>query len=70
MKYNYMLLGRLQMDLDYYLGFGGRNEKHLFYSSIEEHIRETINLWKLLPVKPEWLRATKLIEYKNKALKN
>lgn len=64
MEFNYMLLGRLQMDIEYYLNHGNRNDKHLYFQNAEDHIKETIALWKKLPTKPEWLRATKLIEYK------
>jgi len=61
-----MLLSRYQMDLDYYFGCGNMNPRHLYFGNIETHMRETINLWKQLPIKPEWLRATELIEYKTK----
>lgn len=68
-KFNYMLLGRLQMDIEYFLGHGKRNEKHLYFQNAKEHIKETIELWKILPIKPEWLRASKLVEYKKQILK-
>lgn len=68
-KFNYMFLGRLQMDIEYFLNYGNRNEKHLYYQNAKEHIKETIALWKKLPVKPEWLRASQLIEYKKQLLK-
>lgn len=29
-KFNYMLLGRLKSDCEYYLGYGGRNAKSLW----------------------------------------
>lgn len=58
------------MDVEYYLGYGNRNERHLYYGNVKEHITEMIKLWKKLPLKPEWLRATELIEYKKQLLKN
>lgn len=67
-KHNYMMLSRYQMDVEYYFGYGNRSEKHLFFGDFKTHIREMIELWKKLPVKPEWLRATQLIEYKRKGL--
>jgi len=67
-SFSYMLLGRYQMDIEYFLNYGNRSEKHLYFDTKEEHIKETIILWKSLSPKPEWLRATKLIEYKNKML--
>ena len=64
------MLGRLQMDLEYFLGNGNRNERHLYYLNAREHIKEMINLWKSLPKKPMWLRANKLIKYKKLVLNN
>jgi len=63
--FNYMLLSRYQMDIEYFLNYGNRCEKHLFFDTKEEHIKETFKLWKSLSPKPNWLRANKLIEYKN-----
>jgi hypothetical protein len=69
-KFSYMLLGRYEADILYFLGSGGRNERHLYFNTKEEHIKETINQWKKLSPKPEWLRASKLIEYKKRMLNN
>jgi hypothetical protein len=65
-KFAYMLLSRYQSDIEYYFGYGNRCEKHLYHGNFQEHIRQTIELWKTLPAKPEWLRAKKLIEYKRR----
>ncbi|MFT6879128.1 MAG: hypothetical protein ACJARG_000052 [Arcticibacterium sp.] len=65
-KFNYMLLGRLRMDLDYFFGNGQMHGRHLYYPEVGVHMREMINLWKRLPIKPQWLRATELIEYKRR----
>ncbi|MFT6125867.1 MAG: hypothetical protein ACJAVA_000309 [Flavobacteriaceae bacterium] len=67
-EFKYMFLSRLKMDLEYFWGYGGQSEKSLYYGNYKEHIREAINLWKQLPIKPEWLRATELIQLKNKVL--
>ncbi len=67
-KHNYMLLARLKMDLEYFWGWGGQSEKHLYWNNYKKHIRETINLWKKLPIKPEWFRATEVIIFKNKVI--
>lgn len=63
-KFNYMLLGRLQSDIEYFLGYGNRCEKHLYYGEIKLHFQEMINLWKILPEKPVWFRAVDFINYK------
>lgn len=65
-KFNYMLLGRYQMDLKYFWGNGNQYEKHLYFGNYQKHVRECIELWKKLPIKPEWFRANELITYKNK----
>lgn len=69
-EFNYMLLSRLQMDVEYFLNYGNGCEKHLFYGDIKKHIAEMINLWKILPEKPIWLRAVDLVNYKKKCLCN
>lgn len=61
---NYLLLGRLQQDVEYFLGYGNRNERVLYYGNKEKHISEMISLWKGLSPKPQWLRAVDLINYK------
>lgn len=67
-RHNYMLLDRCRCDLEYYFGFGHGNESEnqLYFGSFDEHIRGTIELWKKMPIKPKWLRAKKLIEYKTR----
>lgn len=65
-KFKYMMLSRYQKDLEYYFGHGGKSERVLYFGDFQRHIREMINLWKELPIKPEWLRAKQLIEYKNR----
>lgn len=65
-QFNYMLLSRCVSDLDYFFGNGQFYGNHLFYGEVNTHIREMINLWKGLPIKPQWLRATKLIQYKKR----
>lgn len=69
-RYNYMLLGRYQQDIEYFLNWGNRCEKHLFFDTKEEHIEETIKLWELLEPKPEWLTADQLQDYKTRMLNN
>lgn len=35
-KYKYMLLGRMQSDCEYYLGFGNRNQSRLWAGNEEK----------------------------------
>lgn len=64
-KFNYMMLGRLQADVKYFLGYGGGNVKHLYYDTIDEHIGEMKRLWNNFPneLKPEWLSYDEIEEY-------
>lgn len=67
-EYDYMMLGRLQSDADYYLGYGNRNEKHLWALNVDDHIKEMKNRWNALPEdkKPEWLTMEDILEYEKK----
>ena len=50
---DYRLLDRLRTDCDYYLGAGGRSEKHLWAGSVEKQIAKMRELYAALPEKPE-----------------
>lgn len=52
---DYMLLSRLKADCDYFLGAGGRAEKHLWAGNVREQIAKMRELYDALPEKPEWL---------------
>ena len=60
---DYQLLSRLKADCDYYLGAGGRSDKHLWADSADEQIVKMRELYDKLPDKPEWLTAQQLDEY-------
>jgi hypothetical protein len=65
-KFNYMMLGRLRSDCDYYLGNGNRSERRLRGENVNEHIKEMKRLWNNLKVKPEWLSMEDIEEYERK----
>ena len=62
-KFNYMLLGRLKSDCEYYLGYGGRNAKSLWAHDEQAQIDKMRELYGLLQIKPEWLTMDKIDEY-------
>lgn len=62
-SYAYRLLDRLRSDCDYYLGAGGRSEKHLWAGSTEKQIAKMRELYALLPEKPEWLSEQDIDHY-------
>lgn len=67
-KFQYMLLGRLKSDCDYFLGYGNRNEKYLWALNAAEQIKIMRALWLWLPVKPEWLSMGQINEYAKEML--
>lgn len=67
-RHTYMMLGRLQSDNDYYLGYGNRSEKRLWAGNVDDQIKEMKKLWNQLPEdgKPEWLSMEDILEYERK----
>ena len=65
LKYRYMLLSRMQMDCDYYLGNGHRSSKYLWALDETQHITAMRMLWDAFPadMKPEWLTKEQLEDY-------
>lgn len=66
----YSLLSRMQGDCDYYLGYGGRCDKHLWGTTAELHMIYMELIWNhfALDKKPEWLTKEELDEYKRRML--
>ena len=69
MKFNYMLLSRLQRDCEYFLGHGNRSINHLWAITIDEHIKKMKDLYELLPEKPEWCTLEQILDYQLKMTK-
>jgi len=65
LKFNYQMLNRLQSDCKYYLGYGNRCKKHLYYNTEQEHIDAMKKLYNSFPAdqKPEWLTWEQILEY-------
>ena len=59
----YRLLGRLKADCDYFLGAGGRAEKHLWGGNVREQIAKMRELYAALPEKPEWITQEDINRY-------
>ena len=60
---DYVLLDRLRADCDYFLGAGGRSEKHLWAGNVHAQIKKKRELYDALPEKPEWLTAEAIDRY-------
>ena len=60
---DYVLLDRLRADCDYFLGAGGRSERHLWAGNVHAQIKKMRELYDALPEKPEWLTAEAIDRY-------
>ena len=65
MRFNYMMLSRLQMDCKYFLGYGNRSSNILWGITPKEHIAEMKKLWNNFPddAKPECLTWAEILKY-------
>jgi len=62
-EFEYSLLGRMQVDCDYFLGLGNRCVKHLWSVSVEKQIEKMKELWNNFEEKPEWLSMEDILNY-------
>ena len=69
-QFNYMMLGRLKSDCDYFLGHGNRYEGHLWAKNVDEQIKEMERIYNELSVKPKGLTLEEIENYKYKMLNN
>lgn len=65
-EFDYMMLGRLQADCDYFLGYGNGYEGHLYYKDVNSHCDEMKKLYESFAAsdKPEWLTLEKIEGYR------
>lgn len=70
--FRYMLLGRLQRDCEYYLGYGNRQDKHLWASNVEDQIDTMITLYESFDddKKPEWITIEEIEKYQEEMLRD
>ena len=63
----YRQLSRMKADCDYFLGAGGRHEKHLSGGgSVEKQIAKMRELYDAVSEKPEWLTAEDIDRYEQR----
>lgn len=69
-SFRYRLLGRLQQDCKYYLGYGNRLNKYLWAGSVEEQIETMIALYDSFDEdkKPEWITMEEIERYREEML--
>ena len=70
-QYDYMMLGRLQSDCNYFLGCGNGCEGHLYYKDVNKHCDEMKKLYESFAEdeKPEWLTLEQIEKYRENMLK-
>lgn len=66
---DYMLLGRMRSDCNYFLGNGNGYEGHLWGGSVEAICGEMERLWNSLKEKPEWLTLEQIKNYRREMMK-
>ncbi len=66
----YMLLDRMKMDCNYYLGNGNRLKKYLWSGDEKEHIENMKALWNSFPEdgKPERLTMEQIENYEKQII--
>lgn len=67
-KFRYMMLSRMKMDCDYYLGYGNRNAMQLWACDEKKQIENMKDIWNTFSEEdtPEWLTWEELTEYARK----
>jgi len=70
-SFDYQMLGRLKSDCDYYLGNGGRCDKHLWAGNVTDQIKKMKEIYNSFnkDAQPEWLTYEQILDYEKK-LKN
>ena len=66
--FDYMMMGRLVTDCEYWLNFGKRCDKHLWAGNPKDQIKEMRRLHDKVEVKPEWLTAEQITKYETEML--
>jgi len=70
-SFDYQMLGRLQSDCDYYLGYGNRYAKNLWAGNEADQIAKMKELWSSFAEdqKPEWLTWEQILQYEKEMIK-
>lgn len=63
LAFEYQLLARLKQDCDYYLGHGGRAQKHLWAQDEAQQIAKMKELYEGLHEKPQWITLADIERY-------
>lgn len=68
----YRLLSRCKSDCLYFLGYGNRCEKHLYYGEVKKHIEQMKKIYLNLPEesRPEWLTLDDITNFEKQMQAN
>lgn len=63
--FRYMMLSRMVVDCEYFLGYGNRHAEKLWALNVKDHIKIMKALWNSFPIdaKPEWLTWGQIEKY-------
>ena len=69
-RFNYQMLGRLQSDCEYYLGYGNRYTGHLWAKNEVKQIEEMKKIYNSFTEdkKPEWLTWEEILNYEKEMI--
>lgn len=69
-SFRYQLLSRMEVDCLYYLGNGGRCEKHLWAGNVPEQIEYMKAIYNSFPEneKPDWMTMEEILVYEQRML--
>lgn len=69
-SFRYQLLDRMGQDCCYYLGNGGRREKHLWADNVPKQIEYMKAIYNSFPEgkKPEWMDMEEILDYEQRML--
>lgn len=62
-EFEYMLLGRLRDDCEYWLGYGDRYDKYLWAGSPQRQIEKMLEIYDGLENQPEWISRADILDY-------
>ena len=68
-EFEYQLLGRLQSDVDTFLGQSVANEKRLWAGNVKDQIAKMKEIYNGLKVKPDWITMKDIEKYEKAMLK-
>lgn len=65
-EFNYMLLSRLKMDCEYFLGNGNGSERILWAGNVNDQIEKMKELYNSVDPKPEWISMEDIEDFEIK----